>query len=192
MKTRILVFAGLWILAGCGPKKVENPITFLPADSRQAAVEISVDWLNNPQFTSLEQLKGRVVLLNFWATWCGPCRMEIPGLVKIREKYKGNGFEVLGLSVDQADPKDPESPEKTRQFVREFMEANKIQYPLGLSGLNNAQAYQIGGIPASFLIDKQGRVAQRIIGLYPEDVIEDAVRRLMEEPAGPGVAIPKP
>ncbi len=108
--------------------------------------------------------------------------MEIPGLVKIRKKHQGKGFEVLGLSVDQADPKDPESQAKLRAVILQFMDANKIEYPVGLTDASSAQAYQISGIPASFLIDKNGKVSQRLIGLYPEDALEDAVVRLLGEP----------
>jgi peroxiredoxin len=118
----------------------------------------------------LSSFKGKVVLLNFWATWCGPCKAEIPGFVELQAKYKDK-LTVVGLSVD--DPAD-----KARAFANEY----KINYPVLLAdGREEVQdAYgPIWGIPASFIISKDGRVCRRHLGIAPKAVFEKEVVALM-------------
>ncbi len=114
--------------------------------------------------------KGKVVLLNFWATWCGPCKVEIPGFVELQDKYKDD-LVIVGLSVD--DPAD-----KARAFATEY----KVNYPmLLLEGREDVQeAYgPIWGIPASFLISKDGRVCRKHLGIAPKAVFEKEIAALM-------------
>ena len=114
---------------------------------------------------------GKVVLLNFWATWCGPCKAEIPGFVKLQEKYKDK-LVILGYSVD-------DSAEQAKKFVDEY----KMNYPILLGeGREDVQdAYgPIWGIPASFIISKDGKVCRRHMGIAPEEVFEKEVVALMD------------
>jgi peroxiredoxin len=118
----------------------------------------------------LGDYKGKVVLLNFWATWCGPCKAEIPGFVELQAKYRDK-LTVVGLSVD--DPAD-----KARAFANEY----KINYPILLAdGKEEVQdAYgPIWGIPASFIISKDGKVCRRHLGIAPKAVFEKEVVALM-------------
>ena len=119
---------------------------------------------------SLSSYKGKVVLLNFWATWCGPCKAEIPGFVELQEKYRDQ-LVIVGYSVD-------DTAEKAKAFAAEY----KMNYPILLGeGREDVQdAYgPIWGIPASFVISKDGRVCRKHMGIAPKKVFEDEVVALM-------------
>ncbi len=116
--------------------------------------------------------RGKVVLLNFWATWCGPCRAEIPDLVELQAKYKDR-LQVMGLVVDDDDL------DAIQQFVREF----HINYPVAIT--SDDVRIQYGGIaalPTSFLIDPQGRVVQKHVGLRDPALYETEIRSLLGLP----------
>jgi thiol-disulfide isomerase/thioredoxin len=119
---------------------------------------------------SLSSYKGKVILLNFWATWCGPCKAEIPGFVELQEKYK-NDLIVVGYSVDDEAP-------KAKAFAAEY----KINYPILLGeGREDVQdAYgPIWGIPASFIISRDGRVCKRHLGIESKSVFEREIKALL-------------
>ncbi len=182
MKKTLLLLAALSLgLSACNRSKIENPIKFISVKDRPTAAEISAEWLNTTEMPTLQGSAGKVILLNFWATWCGPCRMEIPGLIETYHKNKEKGFTILGLSLDMPDPRRGMTEESNRKMVSEFVADNRIAYPVGLANPMSAQAYQVSSIPASYLIDKKGRIAAVLIGLYPEEKINDAVERLLEE-----------
>ncbi len=118
----------------------------------------------------LSSFRGKVVLLNFWATWCGPCKAEIPAFVELQQQYK-NDLVVLGLSVD--DPAD-----KAKAFADQY----KVNYPmvLGLGHDEIQDAYgPIYGIPASFLISRDGKVCKRHLGLAPKTQFEREIKALL-------------
>ena len=120
---------------------------------------------------SLSTYKGKVVLLNFWATWCGPCKAEIPGFVKLQEKYRDQGLVIVGYSVD-------DTAEKAKAYAAQF----KMNYPIllgeGREDLQDAYG-PIWGLPSSFIISKDGRVCRKHIGIAPEAVFEKEVVALM-------------
>jgi thiol-disulfide isomerase/thioredoxin len=121
---------------------------------------------------SLAGAHGKVVLLNFWATWCGPCRMEVPDLVELQKKYKDR-LEVIGLVVDDAD----------EDAVRKFAQRYNINYPIAMA--TDELRFQFGGVPAlptSFIIDADGRVVQKHIGLRDPELYEMEVRALLGLP----------
>ena len=119
---------------------------------------------------SLADFKGQVVLLNFWATWCGPCRYEIPTFVKLQDKYRGR-VAFLGLSVD-----DP--VEKLKPFAEKY----SVNYPLlvGLGREDLQDAYgPIYGIPITVLIDRQGNICKSHAGLATEEQLESQINALL-------------
>jgi peroxiredoxin len=119
-----------------------------------------------------EELLGKVILVNAWATWCAPCVLEMPGFQRVYEDYRDQGFLVLGVSRDH------EGPEKVRAFLRE----KGITYPIAM-----AAQVDLGGItevqilPTSFLIGRDGTIRHRIEGIYPGPALRLAVRRLLDE-----------
>ena len=121
---------------------------------------------------SLDSLRGQVVLVNFWATWCPPCRLEMPGFQSVYEKRRAEGFTIVGLSTDVGG----DAP------VRAFLEERGITYPVAMSNPALVRAY--GGVPAlpsSFLIDRQGRIRHEVRGMFTEIALDQAVARLLAE-----------
>ena len=129
-----------------------------PADAKTANLNFTMKDMTGKD-VRLADYKGKVILLDFWATWCGPCKYEIPGFVQLQDHYGKDGFQVLGVSVD-----DP--PEKLAPFAHEY----KMNYPV-LQGLghNDVQdAYgPIWGIPISVLISREGKICGKHMGLPP-------------------------
>jgi thiol-disulfide isomerase/thioredoxin len=123
---------------------------------------------------TLADSKGKVVLVNFWATWCGPCRAEIPDLVELQNKYQDR-LQILGLVVDDEDQ------DAIKKFVAKF----HINYPVAMA--TDALRLEYGGIPAlptSFVLDSQGRVVQKHEGLRDPVLYETEVRSLLGLPIG--------
>jgi thiol-disulfide isomerase/thioredoxin len=117
------------------------------------APEFSLKTLTGEEF-SLAKNKGKTLLIDFWATWCAPCRESIPHLVHLHKTYRGQGFEVVGLSMDKGDPKTVE------QFVRSL----DIPYPIAIAPDEIARAYGVNGLPTTILIDKEGKIREKIVG----------------------------
>ncbi len=129
---------------------------------------------------SLVDLRGKVVLLNFWATWCGPCRQETPDLQRLYQKYRDQDFVVLGVSVDDEDTVD-----KVPGFIDEYA----LTYPIVLdtdfevSSPSNG-TYDVRGIPSTYLIDAEGIVRKREVGSLEWDLMEGFALSLLDPPAG--------
>ncbi len=122
----------------------------------------------------LSQLKGKVVLLDLWATWCGPCRMSMPGLQALYNLRHKDGFEILGVDVSQGPPSD------SRKMVKEM----EITYPTGQpTAVEDMKAYSGGGIPKMILVDKRGMIRWRQEGYSPslDDTIASKVDELLKE-----------
>ena len=121
---------------------------------------------------SLEGLRGKVVLVNFWATWCPPCRIEMPGFQRVYEDRRDEGFVVLGISTDQAD----------EGVVREFLAERGITFPVTVA--SGRVVRDFGGVqalPTSYLIDREGRIRQEVKGIFAEPALRMAVGHLLEE-----------
>jgi cytochrome c biogenesis protein CcmG, thiol:disulfide interchange protein DsbE len=130
---------------------------------------------------SLERYRGQVVLLNFWATWCPPCRVEMPAFQRVYEDKREQGFVVLGVSTDRAGV----------EVVREFLDQRGLTFPVAMA--TGQVVRDFGGIralPTSFLIGRDGTIRQEIKGYFAEPALRMAVNRLLEEPpaapASPG------
>jgi peroxiredoxin len=118
------------------------------------------------QPVSLSSLRGKVVLLNFWATWCPPCKMEIPWLVEFQQTYRDRGFAVVGISMD----------EDGWAAVKPFMERMKINYPMTIGNDNIASLYGgIESLPTTLVIDRSGRIASTHTGLVSKSDYRAAI-----------------
>lgn len=122
--------------------------------------EYSATWLDGSKF-ELTSMRDKVVLLNVWATWCGPCRYEIPELEMIHKKYESRGFAVVGVSVDESGP----------QAVKEFVDEQKVTYPIALDPEGKlASIFQTSVLPTSVLIDRQGKIVwKKYEAIMPND-----------------------
>ena len=122
----------------------------------------------------LSNYSGKVLLVNLWASWCGPCRAETPELVKLHKEYQSRGVEMVGLSTE-----DPEaSAESVSDFIREFA----VDYQIGWAKREVAQTLMQGrtSIPQSFIIARDGRIIKRFIGFRP-DLTPDQLKQALEE-----------
>jgi peroxiredoxin len=131
-----------------------------PADAKRANLDFTLKDMSGRD-VKLADYKGKVILLDFWATWCGPCKYEIPGFVELQERYAKRGLQVLGVSVDD-----------TIDKLEPFAKQHNINYPLlvGLGHDDVQEAYgPIWGIPINILISRDGRICSRHTGLPPSD-----------------------
>jgi cytochrome c biogenesis protein CcmG, thiol:disulfide interchange protein DsbE len=159
----LLVFAAyrfgpqLGALTGIGPTLGRSPdFSFVSLDGA---------------LVSSAELQGEVVVLNFWATWCLPCRLEMPSLQKLHEDFAEDGVRVVGLATDAG----------SEQPIREFLSERRISYPVGRASTAHRQAFGgIPGIPTTFIIDREGVIRHRVVGYFAPPALRAAVSRLLE------------
>jgi len=134
---------------------------------------------------SLSQYKGKVLVVDFWATWCGPCRIEIPGFVALRDRYHDQGLEIIGISNDEGS----DAVQEVKDFYKQF----KMNYPVGLAGDDVDQLYGgIIGLPTTFLIGRDGRIYAKHTGTTDISVFESEIKALLAAQPGAEVANFKP
>ena len=158
-----LVVALLALASGCARSTSEVPSTDNGAKGTPAPA-VSFENLDG-QTVNLSQYRGKVVLVNFWATWCEPCRSEIPELIEYQKKYGDKGFTVLGVAMDQ-EGKSVVAPFVEKQQFDVNGQKMTMNYPIVLG--NEKIATQFGGIigmPTTFVISKDGNVVKRVIGV---------------------------
>ncbi len=173
MRHRLIVIA-IAVLAVVAGIFVSQQSTNGPAQSAVASAQ-----LETIQFTDLtgktrtmSEWRGKVVLVNFWATWCTPCREEIPALQKTRAAYVDKGFEVVGIALDRA--------ELARGFAADF----RIDYPVligdgDIIDLMRTLGNKSGALPYSVILDRQGRVSQRHLGLLSAKMMREMIEPVM-------------
>lgn len=148
------------------------------AGNHPVAPDFSLTDINGARL-ALSDYKGKVVLLDFWASWCGPCRVEIPWFVEMQEKYREQGFAVLGVAMQDT----PES-------VTKFYQAFHLNYPVAMGNSNLAAQYGgIFGLPTSFVIGRDGRIYSEHSGTTGANVFQSEIEQLLAEK--PGAEDPK-
>jgi len=160
---------------GCStqPKPAPGAAAVQPDLTRKPAPDFTLKDADGKQ-VRLADYRGKVVLLDFWATWCGPCRIEIPWFTEMERKNKDKGFAVLGVSMD----------DEGWKVVKPFVGEMKINYRV-LLGTDQA-AHDYGGLdalPTTFLIDRDGKIASVHVGLTSRKDFEDGVEQLLQTPA---------
>jgi peroxiredoxin len=142
----------------------------LSGERRRAPTFVLPDANGNP--VSLAELHGNVVVVNFWATWCGPCKVEIPWFVEFSQSFRGRGLVVLGVSMD----------EDGWKSVSPFLREHRVNYPVVLGNESLAKAYgDVDSLPSTFIIDKAGRIAIAHTGLFAKATYENEINQLLAE-----------
>jgi len=133
------------------------------------APEFSLPELSG-QTLVLSAYRGKVVVLDFWATWCDPCREEIPHLVDLQNKYRDQGLQIIGISMD-------DGPEPVRDFYQRY----RMNYPVALGNAKIGELYGgVLGLPIAFLIGRDGRIAAKHIGATDLSVLEREIKALLQ------------
>jgi peroxiredoxin len=164
-----VVLAGAWIFTGCSAP-VTAKAAVKPEKDRKAAPEFTLKDANG-QTVHIADYKGKVVLLDFWATWCAPCKVEIPWFMEFEQQLKDRGFAVLGVSMD----------EDGWPAVKPYIQTLKVNYRVVLGTEQVGELYGgVDSLPTTFLIDRQGKIASIHIGLSrgKEDFRNDIVQLL--------------
>ncbi len=177
----LLLLSGLLVLGGCSRSENHAPAVVEAKEPAAGAVKAAMTLPvlgAAPDFklrtldgaeVSLASLRGKIVVLDFWATWCPPCVAEVPGYVKMQEKYREQGLAIVGVSVD-----------RDASAVPPFLKKRGVNYQVGID--DGSLADQFGGIeaiPTTFLIDREGRIRHRKVGGMETEEYEQLVRSLL-------------
>lgn len=158
---KLTLISCLFLLLAMGPSVPGNTsggsISPMDSDSliNSRAPDFALRDMTGKNVT-LSAFKGKVVLLNFWATWCPPCRAEMPSLNKLYQEKKSRGFEVIAISTD-----------RSLSSVKDFLEKNKVSFPVLFDGDRTAaKVYRVFSMPTTFLIDRNGTIVEKFYGEY--------------------------
>ena len=167
----VLVLAG--ILAA-GHRALAAAPGLTPAEERPAAPGFTLEGASGRE-VSLEGYRGEVVVLNFWATWCHGCKLELPWFVQFEKQYGSRGLTVVGASTDADGWK----------TVRPFLAKKKLNYPVVIADESLTKAYGVAAMPVTVLIDRQGRIAATYQGVVDRPACDRAIQALLRESASP-------
>jgi thiol-disulfide isomerase/thioredoxin len=146
---------------------------FSPLKKSSPAPDFTLESLDGQKLT-LSDLRGKAVLLNFWATWCAPCKIEMPWFVELQNEYGAQGLQIVGVAMDDSSKED----------IAKFAKDMGVNYPVLIGKEAVGEAY--GGVPAlpeSFFIGRDGKIVDKIIGLKGKAEIEDSIKKALETAA---------
>ncbi|MET0646515.1 MAG: cytochrome c biogenesis protein/redoxin [Pyrinomonadaceae bacterium] len=152
------------------PKPTAQGAPAPPTSAAEPAPEVELTMLDGKPI-KVSELRGQVVLLNFWATWCVPCRSEIPSLNDMQRDLSSRGFKVVGVTT-----------EDSADLVREYQKDVRQEYTVALGDAGVANKYAVGVLPTTFIIDRQGRIRHKIIGEKSRAQFEALINPLLDEP----------
>jgi thiol-disulfide isomerase/thioredoxin len=163
-----IAVGGIALMSGGGESESSKAISVSPTPVPTVSVQ-----------QSLEAYRGKVVVVDFWATWCGPCRSEIPGLVALQNKYRDQGVEIIGVSLDPLPPVRGGGAAAVAPFMKQFGINYSIWTVDNWDAMKNFNVNE--GIPTKYIFDRDGRVVTRRIGAAPNSVqiIENDIKQLL-------------
>ncbi len=172
MKIRLLtVLAALAaVLSACGDGKASAPSVAQAADAGAVFSTAFPDLAGKEQ--PLKQWQGKVMVLNFWAPWCPPCREEVPDFIALQDKYRDRGVIFVGVAIDEA------------QSVQSFIDETGINYPILLGGMNGVElsskvGNRLGGLPFTAVIDRSGKIVSTHVGGLSKAQLEGTLQPLL-------------
>lgn len=181
---RSMKFVPLWILLfTCAHAVGEQPVV-------RAAIQLSEERKPAPAFRladasgrgmPLSEFRGRVVLLNFWATECGGCRAELPYFIAFNHEYRSRGLRTLGVSEELFYDDKLRGPAEAWARINAFVKEHGIEYPVLMADDALNKTYRIDSMPATYLIDRKGRIAATYIGLVDKTDVEKNLKTLLAE-----------
>ncbi len=173
------LLASVLLWTGCANRSVKADASVKPEKDRKPAPEFALKDANG-QTVRLSDYKGKVVLLDFWATWCGPCKIEIPWFMEFEQQLKDRGFAVLGVSMD----------EDGWNAVKPYIQQLKVNYRILLGNDQVGEIYGgVESLPTTFLIDRQGKIASVHIGLSSgKEEFKNAITQLLDAPRTSSIA----
>jgi thiol-disulfide isomerase/thioredoxin len=158
-------------LAGCGgggrPSSLAAPGPAEAGGALEIAPDFELASLDGSKFR-LSESAGKVRLLDFWATWCAPCREEIPMLNDLHDTYGAAGLEIVAISDEDS------------EVIRDFVESAGVRYRNLVGTVELAEQYQVLGLPTAYLIDGEGRIVEAFLGPKPRKVLTERIRELLE------------
>jgi peroxiredoxin len=168
----------------------------VPAESAEAMTETATEADENstglngktaPNFTlddingkkvSLSSYRGHALVVDFWATWCGPCKVEIPWFEKLHDQYASQGLQILGVSADDLDKDDPAKLFTEKRDIADFVQKMHMNYPVLIDADSIANSYGgLDALPTTFFIDKNGKIVASTIGLAPRELIDADIQK---------------
>src|SRR5688500_8644402 len=171
-----------WLVLDAPAFEQKGGAAACPANAKPAPLDFVLKDVANKD-VKLSDYKGKVVLLNFWATWCGPCKIEIPWFVEFEQKHKDQGFAVLGVSMD----------EEGLEVVGPYLQETKVNYRVLLGTDSVAQLYGgVDSLPTSFLLDREGKIASAHVGLVSKSNYQNDIDQLLgiAKKSSLGAAVP--
>jgi peroxiredoxin len=188
----LLVCAALLLsLSGCGGEQDGSSPSDAPRTSTEAksgksyeqdpvpAPDLAMETLDGQKINLAEQ-EGKVVLVNFWATWCAPCRREIPDLAALYSELKSEGLVIVGVATD----------EEGRSVVEPFAEKHGINYPVVLDTSRTVQSNfdSMYGLPTTYVVNPDGQIVRRVVGIFPVDEMKPTLQEMLAESGGSDTA----
>jgi peroxiredoxin len=172
-----LVGAALLCLVSCsggaGDGTRESKAAFLEDETGEQAPDFTLQSFDGNELT-LSDLDGQVRLIDFWATWCAPCREEVPMFKELYEVYGPRGFTILAIAEESADE------------IRGFVESNEIEYPNLVDPGEVSELYEVPALPSAYLVDREGRIVESFVGPKPRKILEAKIVELLDQPATEG------
>ena len=167
---RIAAIAAMAVVSGCSSVRATATVAGCSPEGKAANLDFTIKDMKGND-VALSTHRGKVILLDFWATWCGPCKVEIPGFIELYSRYGPAGFQVLGVSVDDAVP-----------ALQEYAAEMKMNYPVlvGQGRDDLLEAYgPMPGLPTTFIIGRDGKVCTTHTGLTEKETFEEHIKALL-------------
>jgi cytochrome c biogenesis protein CcmG/thiol:disulfide interchange protein DsbE len=172
LRTLLLWSAPLALAAMLASCAREEKVETAPSEPRKAAPDFALKDINGST-VKLSDYKGKVVLLNFWATWCAPCKVEIPWFIGFETQYKDRNFAVLGVSLD----------DDGWDSLKPYLNQHKMNYKVLLGNDDVSKSYgDVDSLPTTFIIDRRGNIASTHMGLVSKNIYEDEIKKLLRDP----------